>query len=222
MHFVRLGGDSGLSPGGVMAILQDRQGFLWLGTEDGLDRYDGYELKHHVHDRTHQGSLSNNWVSGLAEDAVGTLWVSTDGGGVVGLNAQTGNFEELPTIGGSPPIGSQEKVRIARFDRRGGMWIGTRDGGLVYIDRARRTMRRFRHDVDDEASLSSDSVFAVLEDRAGTIWVGTGSGLDRLDIATGRVQRQAAVLAKLPVAICKSTRCSKMPMATCGSPPMGD
>ena len=197
MHFVRFGGDAGLSPGGVMAILQDRQGFLWLGTEDGLDRYDGYELQHHVHDRTHPGSLSNNWVSGLVEDAEGTLWVSTDGGGVVGLN-QTGSFEELPTIGGNPPVGSQEKVRVARFDRHGGMWLGTRDNGLVNIDRTHRSMRRFRHDVDDEASLSSDSVFSVLEDGSGTIWVGTSSGLDRLDPKTGHVERQATLLAKLP------------------------
>jgi diguanylate cyclase (GGDEF)-like protein len=198
MHFAHLGGDSGLSPGGVMAILQDRQGFLWLGTEDGLDRYDGYELRHHVHDPTHRGSVPNNWVSALAEDAAGTLWIGTDGGGVVGLNSGSGSFNALPIIDARQSLGSQEKVRVLRFDRKGVLWIGTRDAGLFMVDRARNVVRHFRHSTDDTATLSSDSVFAVIEDASGAIWVGTGGGLDRLDPASGQVQRQTAWLAMLP------------------------
>ena len=192
MHFGHLGGDNGLSPGGVMAILQDSQGFLWFGTEDGLDRYDGYELQHHVHDKNRSGSLSSNWVSGLAADSDGNLWISTDGGGVVGLNSQTGNFSELPLIDGRQPVGAQEKVRVVRIDHRGDMWIGTRDGGLVMVDLRHGNMRRFRHDAADQGTLSSDSVFSVIEDHAGTIWVGTANGLDKLDPASGRVERLTA------------------------------
>ena len=197
MHFSRLGGDAGLSPGGVMAIIQDRQGFLWLGTEDGLDRYDGYDLRHHVHDRARLGSLPNNWIAGLAEDTAGTLWIGTDGGSVVGLNSATGDFDELPAIDGRQPLEPQEKVRVLRADREGRLWVGTRDAGLVMIDRPHRLLQRFRHS-DDEATLSGDSVFAVIEDHAGAIWIGTDGGLDRLDPATGRVERQQSRI-DLPV-----------------------
>ncbi len=196
MHFARLGADLGLSAGGVMSILQDRQGFLWLGTEDGLDRYDGYELRHHVRDRARNDTLPNNWVSGLAEDFEGTLWIGTDGGGVVGRNSVTGLFAELPAVDGRQPVGAQEKVRVIKFDRQGVLWVGTRDSGLIMIDRAHQKLRRFRHSEDEENSLSSDSVFAVMQDRAGVIWVGTGGGLDRIDAATGRVERQPALLAR--------------------------
>jgi diguanylate cyclase (GGDEF)-like protein len=197
MHFARLGPDAGLSAGGIMAILQDRQGFLWLGTEDGLDRYDGYELRHYVHDRARGGSLPNNWVSALAEDASGTLWVGTDGGGVVGLNANTGDFDELALIDGQAPVGPQEKVRTIRIDHHGIMWVGTRDAGLIMVDRAAHRTQRFRHTQDD-SSLSGDSVYSVIEDRTGAIWVGTSNGLDKLNVATGRIERQAALLTHLP------------------------
>ena len=195
MHFARLGSDAGLSAGGVMAITQDRQGFLWLGTEDGLDRYDGYELRHYVHDRARDGSLPNNWVATLAEDPDGTLWVGTDGGGVVGLQAN-GNFEELPPMHGQAPIGAQEKVRIVRLDTHGVMWVGTRAAGLLMIDRAGQRTARFRHG-DNASTLSSDSVYSVIEDRSGTIWVGTSNGLDRLDPATGLIERQTTALSRL-------------------------
>ncbi len=197
MHFVRLGGEAGLAQGGVMAIHQDAQGFLWLGTEDGLDRYDGYELRHYAHDRNRPASLPNSWVSAVAEDAAGTLWVGTDGGGLVGLNPSSGAFERPPPIGAREAISAQEIVRVARFDHRGRLWVGTRDGGLVMIDRTNSVVRRFRHSASDATTLSSDAVLAVLEDRAGAIWVGTRAGLDRLDPATGLVARQAALAERL-------------------------
>jgi len=198
MQFGRLGGDNGLSAGGVMAIVQDRQGFLWFGTEDGLDRYDGYELRHHVHDRTRASTLPNNWVSALDVDAGGTLWVGTVGGGILGLDPNTGSFKSLPLIAGIPPVGSQEKVRALHVDRHDLLWIGTRGAGLIAIDRAHRTSKHFGRAGAPEMTLGSDSVLSLLEDRAGMLWVGTSVGLDRLDPATGHVSGQAAMLAQLP------------------------
>ena len=197
MHFARLGGDTGLSQGGIMAVLQDRQGFLWLGTEDGLDRYDGYELRHYISDHSRSNSLPNNWVSALAEGSAGTLWIGTDGGGLVGLNPVTGKFEKLPLITKQAPLGAQEKIRVLYSDRHGRLWVGTRDSGLVMIDQARAVIRRFRSVASDAATLSSDSVSTVLEDRAGAIWVGTHGGLDRLDPISGRIEHQNKLLSAL-------------------------
>ena len=100
LQFTRLAAEDGLSQGGVMAISQDSQGFLWLGTEDGLDRYDGYEVRHFIHDRTQPRSLPTNWVSTLVQDRTGTLWIGTAGGGVVGRNPNTGALLRLGARGG--------------------------------------------------------------------------------------------------------------------------
>ena len=83
MLFTRLGADQGLSHGAVRAIVQDADGFMWVGTEDGMDRYDGYELRHFFHQRGVPGSLPAGWISAMASDHTGRLWIGSVGSGVV-------------------------------------------------------------------------------------------------------------------------------------------
>ena len=83
MVFAHLGSDEGLSQGTIMAIVQDAQGFLWFGTEDGLDRFDGYEIRHFIHERNDADTLPNSWIAALGCDTTGRLWVGSDGGGLV-------------------------------------------------------------------------------------------------------------------------------------------
>jgi len=190
MQFTHLTAEDGLSQGGVMAMLEDSQGFLWLGTEDGLDRYDGYDVRHYVHDRMRSSSLPDNWVSTLAQDRTGTLWIGTIGGGVVGRNPNTGALERLAAAGGESAVAANEQVRLLFIDRDGRLCVATRDHGLVIVDLAHGASRRFRSDASDPTTLSSDSVLAITQDARGNIWLGTQAGLDRLDLATSRVERQ--------------------------------
>ena len=81
-----------LSSPNVFAILQDRQGFLWFGTEDRLNRFDGYSFKVFQHDPSDPASLSHNWIWSLYEDRAGTLWVGTYGGGINRFDAATEGF----------------------------------------------------------------------------------------------------------------------------------
>src|SRR5215475_195194 len=136
MQFTRLTAEDGLSQGAVMAMLEDSQGFLWLGTEDGLDRFDGYEVHRYVHDRMQSSSLPDNWVSTLAQDRTGTLWIGTAGGGVVGRNANTGALVRLGTSRGEAAVAANERVRLVFVDRDGRLCIATRDQGLVIVDHA--------------------------------------------------------------------------------------
>jgi len=191
MHFTRLGAEDGLSQGAVMTILEDPQGFLWLGTEDGLNRYDGYEVRHYVHDRVQSNSLPDNWVSTLAEDQTGTLWIGTDGGGVVGRNPNTGTLTHLGTTRGEAEVAANERVRRLYIDRDGRLWIATRDHGLIMVDLIQRKSQRFRTVENDPTTIGSDSIMAITQDARGLIWLGTQAGLDRLDPATGRIERQA-------------------------------
>jgi diguanylate cyclase (GGDEF)-like protein len=188
MLFSRLGSEQGLSQGAVLAIQQDDKGFIWIGTEDGLDRYDGYELQHLVRDRKAARSLPNNWVSAMALGADGRLFIGTDGGGVVWRDPQTGAFRAPYTAAGRPMLDPQAHVRTLRFDRQGRLWVGTRDSGLILANLATGDARSLRHDESNPATLSHDSVFDVVEDGDGSIWVATQAGLDRVT-ATGAIER---------------------------------
>ena len=189
MHFTRLGADAGLAQGGVMAIAQDREGFLWLGTEDGLDRYDGYTLQHLIRQRGLAGTLPNNWIAALAVGADGRLWVGTDGGGVAWRDPLTGQFVQIRPAPGAPSLAAEEKVRALHIDRNGRLWVGTRAAGVAELDVTTGRVRRFQHSDADSATLSDDGVFAIAGARSGAIWVATHAGLDRLDPVSGRVVR---------------------------------
>ena len=92
LKFDHLTVDQGLSHNNVYAIVQDRRGFLWFGTEDGLNRYDGYTVEVFTHDPQDSTSLSHNWIWSLYEDHAGTLWVGTYGGGLCRFDRPTETF----------------------------------------------------------------------------------------------------------------------------------
>ena len=91
-HFERLSMEDGLSQSAVISILQDSQGFMWIATFDGLNRYDGYAFKVFRHNPQDAGTISNNNITSLYEDSKGRLWVGTRGGGVNRLDAETQRF----------------------------------------------------------------------------------------------------------------------------------
>jgi diguanylate cyclase (GGDEF)-like protein len=194
MTFTRLGAAEGLSQGAIRSIAQDAEGFMWFGTEDGLDRYDGYELRHFIHSRREPGSLPNNWIAALTRDASGRLWVGSDGGGVVWRDAELGRFRAMEAGPAAQPE-SISQVRALHFDRGGRLWVATRGAGLHVIDTARHQAVAYRHDPANEDSLSSDSVYAMAEDLSGAVWIGTAAGLDRLNQTTGRFEHFAARIA---------------------------
>jgi diguanylate cyclase (GGDEF)-like protein len=195
MLFARLGADSGLSQGSVTAIHQDGRGFIWIGTEDGLNRFDGYEFLHVVRDREDARSLPNNWISAIARDAQGRLFVGTDGGGVVMRDDATGHFRPLLGADGKALLDPQATVRALKFDRGGRLWVGTRGDGLTLIDLRDGQTRQFRRDLSNPDSLSNDAILDIAEDVDGRIWIASEGGLDSLDPRTERVTRWSDRLA---------------------------
>lgn len=189
MRFERLGLDDGLSQQSANAIVQDAAGFLWIGTEDGLNRFDGYGFKHLRRDRSSEQSLPSNFVADIATDTAGRLWIATDGGGVAWREPWQDRFNTINSSAQSSESNGLERVRVIHFDRSGKLWIGTRESGLAVFDPAQSTLKFFRHVATDPATLGSDSICSLLEDRGGQIWIGTEAGLDRVIPSTGRLQR---------------------------------
>jgi diguanylate cyclase (GGDEF)-like protein len=196
MSFVRLGAPQGLSQGAIMSILQDQRGFLWLGTEDGLNRYDGDELRHVIHKRAVATSVPSNYIAALAEDQRGRMWVGTDSG-LAWRDPASGQFRRPLSASGQMLIEPLEQIRTIYVDRRQQLWLATRASGLILVDPDAGTSRDFRRDLTDPNSLSDDSVFAIAEDSSGQIWVGTGNGLDRLDPASASVEHFGPRLSQL-------------------------
>ena len=185
MRFGRLTLEDGLSNGSILAMLQAKRGFLWFGTEAGLNRYDGHTFVQYRHDPEVPGSLPHDYVLGLAEDGSGDIWIGTDGGGLGRWDHLTDSFVSMTKESTAPDGLASNAVRAVTFDAQGLLWIGTRDGGLQSFNPLNGLWRSFRHDPEDPTSLGNDSVYAIWIDDDGTMWIGTDGGLGRLDPETG-------------------------------------
>jgi signal transduction histidine kinase/ligand-binding sensor domain-containing protein/DNA-binding response OmpR family regulator len=169
----------GLSQNAVAAVLQDRRGFMWFGTKDGLNRYDGYDFLIFRHDPLDPASLSDSDITALFEDRDGRLWVGTGNGGLNRFDRDRESFHRHGS-------GFGAAVSAIAQDAAGDLWVGTDGAGLIRLrrdqmGRADAEWERFTHDTGDPASLGHDRVHALLVDRHGALWAGTRAGLDRLD-----------------------------------------
>ena len=189
IRFLQISADGGSFQSRVSSIAQDRFGFMWFGTDDGLYRYDGYKLKLYRRERGNPNSLSDNTVRVVYCDRAGILWVGTGFGGLDGLDPASDTFTHYrhdPADRGSL---SDNRVHSIYQDAGGALWVGT-SGGLDRREPAGGTFVHYVHNPQDAGSLSSDVVVHIFEDRLGSLWAGTiGGGVNRLDRSTGRFSR---------------------------------
>src|SRR5690348_1842778 len=177
--------EEGLSQQAVLSITQDADGFMWFGTEDGLNRFDGYEFRQQRHDRGDPQSLPNGWVSSLVASDDG-LWIATDGGGVVFRNAKTGLLETPPALRDTPDL---QSARALSRDSLGRIWIALRNEGVAIFDPRTGELQRLRHSPTQPNTLSDNAVFTILHLRSGEKLIGTATGLDRLPATNFDVTR---------------------------------
>jgi len=175
-RFEHLKLEDGLSQGSIHAIHQDKNGFIWIATQDGLNRYDGYEIKVYGSEPFDKETLTSPWVNDIAEDADGALWLATANG----LNRMDPVTEKFTAFRNDPADDSSIQRGmlfdvLVDSDQR--VWIAGRNG-LSRLDADRRgVFERFEYDVDDPSSLCHRDAFSVFEDASGLIWVGTENGL---------------------------------------------
>ena len=166
----------------IFALHQDVDGFLWIGTQDGLARYDGTEMRTFRHDPNDLESLSNSSVNVIFEDSRGQFWVGTENGLNL-LNRRKLLFERIPTPG--HPEGDGAWFHCAFEDRERGLWFGT-DDGLLHWDATTESFRLLKHEAGNPKSLTDPGVVGIQQDRAGNVWVATtarnGHNLHRLSL----------------------------------------
>ena len=194
VQFEHLTIEDGLSQNAGLVIFQDSTGFLWIGTQDGLNRYDGYSFKIFKHDPENVNSLSHNAVLAITEDQHGYLWVGTWGGGLNRFDPATETFTRYRSDADAPDSLSNDVVTSIKEDTGGALWVGTL-GGLNRYNPEKDGFDLFKHDPDDPNSLSSDAISLIFEDSKHQLWIGTGaygvegSGLNQLDPSTGKATR---------------------------------
>ncbi|MCP4213694.1 MAG: PAS domain-containing protein [bacterium] len=174
----------GMPQGIVYCIHQGAEGFLWVGTANGLNRYDGYGVKSFINDPRDVNSLSDNYVHTIFEDTDGNMWIGTNGG----LNMyvrDTNSFIHYRNEDGNGDSLSNDEVFPIFQDSRGTLWVGTYGGGLNKMT-SKNVFVRYKNLPENPESLSSNRVWAIAEDSFKNLWIGTEEGLDRLDRETGR------------------------------------
>lgn len=147
--FRHLSIEDGLSQISVESIVQDHAGFMWIGTEDGLNRYDGYNFKVYKHDPEDPNSISNNDIWCLYVDRKGILWIGTFSGGLNRFDPKNETFTRYFHISSDSTSISSNLVRAICEDHLGNIWVGTRDSGINILDPENRVFKNIRHDPKD-------------------------------------------------------------------------
>lgn len=183
--FRTYGAAQGLSQSTVNAIVEDRQGFLWFGTQDGLNKFDAYEFFVYRHSRSDSLSISDNYIWSLVEDVRGNLWVGTLGGGLNCLPPDQSGFNHYSHDPANPQSLSSNNVTAVLADSDGTVWAATWGGGLNRIDPEKQTVERFALQLPHGVRDSSANVRCLSRDHNGTLWLGTWQGLLAMNMRAG-------------------------------------
>ena len=145
IRFHRRGPSEGLSQAVVTDVAQDQNGFMWIGTQEGLNRFDGYGFEVFRHDPQIPSSLSHDWVRALLIDSHGVLWVGTEDGGLNRFNEGDKTFSHCSNEPSDPDSLSHDRVRAIVEDIDGALWVGTDGGGLNRFESSTGKFRSYVH-----------------------------------------------------------------------------
>ena len=189
LRFRRLPRSSGLSQTRVATVTQDALGFMWFGTQYGLNRFDGYKSKVFKHELQRPNSLSCVYIRALLVDHAGRLWVGCDRY-LDRYEPATETFIHFPV----DPNSTEAVSRTLRIDEdhAGTLWIST-TRGLYKFDPKNSRMTRYIHSPADRFSLSANLIYRAQEDQKGRFWVASSGGLDQFDRIEGKVKQHAPV-----------------------------
>jgi len=175
LEFEHLTTKDGLSQSTVSCILQDSKGFMWFGTQDGLNKYDGYTFTIYQHDPDNPESITSSVIFEITEDSRGNLWIGTENG--LDLFDRANNrFIHYQTNTNDQSILIGNDIRAIYEDSRNNLWLGTMGGGLILFDRENEKFIRYQHNESDPNSLSSNDINSVFEDSRKNLWIGSMQG----------------------------------------------
>jgi ligand-binding sensor domain-containing protein/signal transduction histidine kinase len=182
LRFDHISIEQGLSQSSVRVILQDSRGFMWFGTEDGLNRYDGYAFKTFKPDPDVSSSLSDRWINAILEDDQGLIWVATGQGGISRYDPSTQQFTRFVHDEQNESSLSNNHVNVLYKDKEGRIWVGTYSGLDLYEPKTNSFKNYAYQPSKEEEGLTGKNITAIFQDNRGIFWIGTfAGGLNRFD-----------------------------------------
>ena len=171
----------GLSQASVTTIIQDSKGYMWIGTQDGLNRFNGYDFTIFKNDPNDKTTISDNSILKIYEDRTGNIWIATLNG-LNQYNRQTETFIRYFFREKSNKKIKSQFISIIE-DSYSNLWIGSRRNGLIKFNKKNKNWVRLVNNKNDPDSLSSNNILTLSNGKNGDIWIGTsGGGLNRYDI----------------------------------------
>ncbi|MCX7986454.1 MAG: response regulator [Bacteroidales bacterium] len=181
--------EHGLSNNSVTCIFKDSRGFVWIGTIDGLNRYDGYSFVTYRHSNIDTNSISDNFISTIVEDKEGNLWIGTQGGGLNCYDPRLERFQVFvhePGNYNSLPSNFIFHHSSMHFDKQGNLWIGT-NNGLSCYNLALKKFIHFTLKPPGNRSEAAKDIRTIFQANDGSLWIGTNKGIYQYDPVTKRI-----------------------------------
>lgn len=195
INFKHLTINDGLSQNAVFAIMKDRRGFMWFGTKDGLNKYDGYNFTIYQHNPFDTTTLSANYITTLFEDNRGLIWVGTFDRGINVYDRAKDIFRRIDLGSDGLSLRNAFEIKDIDEDSQGNIWVATSGDGLFRIklntENFEYTAQRFIYEIGNKNSLTSNQVFSIHCDKNDLLWIGTFKGLTQFDLKSGKFTSQA-------------------------------
>jgi len=186
LRFQHIGVEHGLSEPSILAMIQDKKGFIWIATQNGLNRFDGYEFKIYQWSHTDNGSISDNFVTSIFEDSEGIIWVGTRNG-FNSFNPAMQKFIKYFNDENDDSTISHNYVTSIVEDKLGFLWIGTAGGGIDRFNRKTKKFTSIKSLSEDSDKIYSSFINQIIVDHLGHLWVASGSARFRHSDKAGGV-----------------------------------
>ncbi|MBN1123095.1 MAG: response regulator [Anaerolineae bacterium] len=186
--FTHLSLEDGLSQTTVISILQDSRGFMWFGTQDGLNRYDGYSFVVYRNDPSDPNSLGDNRIRAIVEDSSGILWIGSEAGGLNKYDPDTDTFTRYRHDPDDPNSLKNNRVWNIWQDEAGSLWLYMDEGWLTQFDPQSETFTHYQFVPPELSNLATgQNIKAIYQDKAGIIWLSNDvDGLVSFNLETGQ------------------------------------
>jgi ligand-binding sensor domain-containing protein/signal transduction histidine kinase/DNA-binding response OmpR family regulator len=185
--FVPIDDKNTLDGGIVTALVQDKKGFIWIGTQNGLVRYDGYDFIHFKHNVQNSNSLTGDYVRSIALTDDGKIVVGTLGNGISIYDPITNNFNNFKHNPDDDSSLLNNRVDAIAVDDEGGIWLGT-NKGLDYLPSQNESFIHYLHNDQNSRSIINNRIRSLLVDQYGDLWIGSWGGLNKLSVKNKEIQ----------------------------------
>ena len=193
-NFKHININDGLSQNAVFAIMRDSRGFMWFGTKEGLNKYDGYNFVIYQHNPFDSATLSANYITSLFEDSRGLIWVGTFDRGINVYDRTKDIFYRIDLGRDGLSFRNTIEIKAIDEDSQGNVWVATSGDGLfrikINVENFEYTAKRFVNEIGNQNSLGSNQVYSIHCDKNDQLWIGTISGLNHFDSKSGKLTKQ--------------------------------